>query len=100
MAGIVAGSIAAGWSPIDRRGEPDFGQFPRPGPTPSVQGSTSESQPAASRSVLGEQVLSDEPQEIGYESSVRQAAAAESGDVPILGVPKPPRSPTTPKPEE
>lgn len=84
MTGIVAGSIAAGWSPIDRRGEPDFGQFPRPTGQESRSGSRP---PAADRSgsVLGEQVLSDEPQEI---EEVKQ-------DVPILGVPKP-RSPSTP----
>ncbi|KAL2172154.1 hypothetical protein VTG60DRAFT_155 [Thermothelomyces hinnuleus] len=97
MAGIVAGSIAAGWSPIDRRGEPDFGQFPRP--SLSVQESTSESQPAASRSVLGDVVLSDEPQEMGEGPSEKPAAAAGSGHVPILSVPKP-RSPATPKPAE
>lgn len=76
MTGIVAGSIAAGWSPIERRGEPDFGQFPKPSQTPPSQ------------SVLGEQVLSDEPQEID-----------ESGpsDVPIISVPKP-KSPSTPTP--
>jgi Ca2+-transporting ATPase len=85
MTGIVAGSIAAGWSPIDRRGEPDFGQFPRPSP------SGEESKSGASQSVLGGQDLSDEPQEMGEEPAVKQ-------DVPILSVPKP-KSPSTPKPE-
>ncbi|KAK4158396.1 hypothetical protein C8A00DRAFT_39372 [Chaetomidium leptoderma] len=83
MTGIVAGSIAAGWSPIDRRGEPDFGQFPRPSPSGQA------SQPPAGQSVLGEQVLSDEPQEMDQEPSATQ-------DVPILGMPKP-RSPSTPQ---
>jgi len=67
MAGIVAGGVAAGWSPIDRRAEPDFGQFP-----PPVQ-----------ESVLGEQNLTSEPQEI---------AEPRSNNVPILGVPKPPKA--------
>ena len=86
MAGIVAGSIAAGWSPIDRRGEPDFGQFPRPGL--STQDSHSGSRPPAEESVLEEQALSDEPEEMAEAPAVQQ-------DVPILGVPKP-RSPATP----
>ncbi|KAH6617955.1 hypothetical protein B0J18DRAFT_483042 [Chaetomium sp. MPI-SDFR-AT-0129] len=88
MTGIVAGSIAAGWSPIDRRGEPDFGQFPQPSPT----GQESRNQP-----ILGEQqALSDEPQEIGDES--QSGNQSPSGDVPILSVPKP-RSPATPTPK-
>lgn len=90
MTGIVAGSIGAGWSPIDRRGEPDFGQFPRP--SMSRQESRNESQPPASESVLGEQVLSAEPQEIG------ESVPSGSQDVPILSVPKPPKSPSTPTP--
>jgi Ca2+-transporting ATPase len=85
MTGIVAGSIGAGWSPIDRRGEPDFGSFPRP----SASESRSGSQPPANRSVLGEQTMSDEPQEI-------DEVPPASQDVPILSVPKPPRSPVTP----
>jgi Ca2+-transporting ATPase len=89
MTGIVAGSIAAGWSPIDRRGEPDFGQFPRPSPSGEES-----SKSGAGQSVLGGQVLSDEPQEMGGE----EPAAAVKQDVPILSVPKP-KSPSTPKPE-
>lgn len=96
MTGIVAGSIAAGWSPIDRRGEPDFGQFPRPGPS-SGQESRSQSQPPASQSVLGEQILSDEPQEMGEGPAEKKETGTE--DVPILSMPKP-RSPATPKPED
>ncbi|KAL2021253.1 hypothetical protein VTK56DRAFT_7332 [Thermocarpiscus australiensis] len=87
MTGIVAGSIGAGWSPIDRRGEPDFGQFPKP--SPSVRESKDESQAPASQSVLGEQVLSDEPQEMG------DSVPTVTQDVPILSVPKPPKSPST-----
>jgi Ca2+-transporting ATPase len=79
MTGIVAGSIAAGWSPIERRGEPDFGQFP--GPSPMGQEAP----------VLGEQILSDEPQEMDDKAEVKQ-------DVPILSVPKP-KSPSTPPPK-
>lgn len=82
MAGIVAGSIAAGWSPIDRRGEPDFGPFPRPEKSDLQKSQTNQA------SVLGGQTLSDEPQEIGESSQ----------DVPILGVPRPPKSPSTPTP--
>ncbi|KAL2162152.1 hypothetical protein VTH06DRAFT_7937 [Thermothelomyces fergusii] len=97
MAGIVAGSIAAGWSPIERRGEPDFGQFPRP----VQEESASESQPAPGRPVLGDDVeLSDEPPEMmGEGPSEKAPAAAGPGSVPILRIPKPP-TPATPKPAE
>jgi Ca2+-transporting ATPase len=88
MTGIVAGSIAAGWSPIDRRSEPDFGQFPRPGPSESRSGS----RPPANQTVLEGHPLSDEPQDMAEEHAVKQ-------DVPILSVPKP-RSPSTPTPKE
>lgn len=88
MTGIVAGSIAAGWSPIDRRGEPDFGQFPKP--TPSTHGSQTEtqtetqpSQPSQHITLLGgQEVLVDEPQEM--------VEARNSRDVPTLSTPKPP----------
>ncbi|KAL2130649.1 hypothetical protein VTI74DRAFT_6112 [Chaetomium olivicolor] len=97
MTGIVAGSIAAGWSPIDRRTEADFGQFPRPSGQASTSGqeSRSGSPPPVSRSVLGEQVLSDEPQEMEAE----QPKAVVNQDVPILSVPKP-KSPSTPMPTD
>lgn len=99
MAGIVASSVAAGWSPTtERRGPPDFGQFPLP--SVSVKESTSEPQPVATQPVLGDAVLSDEPQEIGDGPSVTPAPTVKSDDVPILGTPKPPRSPSTPKPTE
>ncbi|KAL2150881.1 hypothetical protein VTH82DRAFT_7444 [Thermothelomyces myriococcoides] len=99
MAGIVASSVAAGWSPTtERRGLPDFGQFPLP--SVSVKESTSEPQPVATQPVLGDAVLSDEPQEIGDGPSVTPAPTVKSDDVPILGTPKPPRSPSTPKPTE
>ncbi|KAK1759693.1 calcium-translocating P-type ATPase [Echria macrotheca] len=66
MAGIVAGGVAAGWSPIDRRGEPDFGQFPSP--VQEAAGGRNES----------------EAQEV--------AAESRPTDVPILSVPKPPKA--------
>ncbi|KAK0742473.1 hypothetical protein B0T21DRAFT_361461 [Apiosordaria backusii] len=82
MAGIVAGGVAAGWSPIEKRGEPDFGQFPKPSPLGQEQ------------SVLGDEgVLSDEPQEIGS----GEPGPSNTQDVPILNVPKP-KSPSTPTP--
>lgn len=66
MAGIVAGGVAAGWSPIDRRAEPDFGQFPPP--------------------VLSEETtMTSEPQEI-------TEAERNTSNVPILSVPKPPKA--------
>lgn len=101
MTGIVAGSIGAGWSPIDRRGEPDFGQFPRP----SVSGQesrTSESQaPPAERererSILDDKApLSDEPQEM-EEHDTPSATQTHTQDVPIIKVPQP-KTPTTPTP--
>ncbi|KAK3945570.1 hypothetical protein QBC46DRAFT_94474 [Diplogelasinospora grovesii] len=91
MTGIVAGSIAAGWSPIERRGEPDFGQFPpKPSPSPLGQGSrqnsfSEPSQQPSSSSVLGEQpVLSEEPQEVAAGPSHNTTQ-----HVPILSIPKP-----------
>lgn len=73
MAGIVAGGVAAGWSPIDRRGDPDFSQFPRP----------TESQNGKDSSVFGDRNLTSEPSEIS------EAGPSNSQNVPILGVPKP-----------
>jgi Ca2+-transporting ATPase len=81
MAGIVAGSIAAGWSPIERRD--DFGQFPKR--TPSTQGSgddrASTSQLSRQEPLLEEAIV-DEPQDIGESLPL---------DVPTLSVPRPPR---------
>jgi Ca2+-transporting ATPase len=85
MAGIVAGSIAAGWSPIDRRGEPDFGQFPKPSPSTKSSQDKDTLQPSQlsrqGSSVLSDQALVDEPQDI---------SEARASDVPTLGMPKPP----------
>jgi len=75
MTGIVAGSIAAGWSPIDRRSESDFGQFP-------TRDETSQQQ---SSSVLGNPSMTDEPQEMEPASSEKNPQP----DVPILSVPDP-----------
>jgi P-type Ca2+ transporter type 2C len=96
MSGIVAGSIAAGWSPVDRRGEPDYGQFPRPSP-PSNQGSQSDaqqaSQPRPPSRVLEEQGITDEPQDIA------EAGPSNTQNVPILSVPGPLKSPALEKPK-
>ncbi|KAI1741737.1 putative calcium P-type ATPase [Xylaria scruposa] len=74
MAGIIAGSVAAGWSPIEKGGERDFSQIPRPSPSPLShrEGSATEVAP----------VLTEEPLEID-ESEM-------SEDVPRLRVPQPP----------
>lgn len=85
MAGIVAASIAAGWSPIERRGEhPDFGQFPKPSPSTKSSGDNQTSQPSQlSRQgsyVLDEENIVHEPAEI---------AEAKASDVPTLSVPEP-----------
>ncbi|KAI0539083.1 hypothetical protein GGR58DRAFT_264722 [Xylaria digitata] len=74
MAGIIAGSVAAGWSPIEKNGDRDFSQPPRPSPSPLShrEGSGSETTP----------VLTEEPMEID------EADAPQ--DVPRLSVPQPP----------
>ena len=84
MSGIVAGSIAASWSPIDRRGDPDFGGFPKAGQKDS-QSDSQPSQPTRQSSMLGEQVLTDEPREMN-ETEVQPSS---SRDVPVLSVPSP-----------
>ncbi|TPX18076.1 uncharacterized protein E0L32_011846 [Thyridium curvatum] len=82
MAGIIAGSVAAGWSPIDRvSGERDFGsQISR---TPSPLVTRDDDQGQQSSNVLGEGSFTEEPQEI-------PSAAKDSSDVPRLSVPQPP----------
>ncbi|KAI0188703.1 hypothetical protein F4808DRAFT_56146 [Astrocystis sublimbata] len=74
MAGIIAGSVAAGWSPIEKNSERDFTQGTRPPPSPLSQreGSASESAP----------VLTEEPLEIDESNA--------TSDVPRLRVPQPP----------
>jgi Ca2+-transporting ATPase len=113
MSGIVAGSIAAGWSPIDRNAEREreFAHFPRPHPSPSPSPQRPASSSAARSTtreqnrpdaaattpgsehlhpmtVMGGHVLTDEPQEIGDEAA---AAASTRSDIPQLKVPEPPR---------
>ncbi|KAI0102300.1 hypothetical protein GGR51DRAFT_562737 [Nemania sp. FL0031] len=68
MAGIIAGSVAAGWSPIEKNGDRDFSQVPRPSPSPLSHGSGPETTP----------VLTEEPMEM------------DESDVPRLRVPQPP----------
>ncbi|KAI2610283.1 calcium-translocating P-type ATPase [Hypoxylon fragiforme] len=70
MAGIIAGSVAAGWSPVERTGDRDF-PAPRPMPSPL---SNSELEPAP--------VLTEEPIEIEESSA---------SNVPRLSVPQPPQ---------
>ncbi|GAP87091.1 putative Ca2+-transporting ATPase [Rosellinia necatrix] len=74
MAGIIAGSVAAGWSPIEKAGDRDFSQAPRPSPSPLShrEGSGTETTP----------VLTEEPMEMD------ESSAPE--DVPQLRVPQPP----------
>jgi len=74
MAGIIAGSVAAGWSPIEKGGDRDFSQPPRPSPSPlsNREGSGLDVTP----------VLTEEPMEI-------EESSAAVG-VPRLSVPQPP----------
>lgn len=89
MAGIIAGSVAVGWSPVDRSG-PDLVGFPRA----SSEHHHARAHPlarsesnAAGNNVLGGLTLTDEPAEMGEESggTVRN----HSSDVPRLDVPPP-----------
>lgn len=75
MAGIIAGSVAAGWSPIEKAGDRDFSPAARPSPSPLShrEGSGSETAP----------VLTEEPMEIDEFDA--------PGDVPRLSVPQPPQ---------
>lgn len=85
MTGIVAGSIAAGWSPIDRRGEPDFGQFPpKPSATSGQESESDSSKQTPMATVLGEESLTDEPQEVS------EGFSTDDRSVPMLSIPKPP----------
>ncbi|KAI0004420.1 calcium-translocating P-type ATPase [Xylariaceae sp. FL0662B] len=75
MAGIIAGSVAAGWSPVERNGDRDFTQPPRPTPSPlSNNREDSGLEPAP--------VLTEEPMPI---------EDASSSGVPRLSVPQPPQ---------
>ncbi|KAJ9133072.1 Calcium-transporting ATPase [Pleurostoma richardsiae] len=77
MAGIIAGSVGAGWSPIDRTGSER--EFPRQS-SPLVTRDDSGAQDASS-GVAGAHVIHDEPQEM---------TEGSSSDVPRLSVPQPP----------
>ncbi|KAI0139078.1 calcium-translocating P-type ATPase [Hypoxylon sp. NC0597] len=74
MAGIIAGSVAAGWSPIERTGDRDFTQPPRPTPSPLSTRENSELEPAP--------VLTEEPMSIEDPGP---------STVPRLSVPQPPQ---------
>ncbi|KAI0836337.1 calcium-translocating P-type ATPase [Hypoxylon sp. FL0890] len=74
MAGIIAGSVAAGWSPIERSGDRDFTQPPRPTPSPLSTRENSELEPAP--------VLTEEP------LSIEDPGPST---VPRLSVPQPPQ---------
>ncbi|KAI1100796.1 calcium-translocating P-type ATPase [Jackrogersella minutella] len=75
MAGIIAGSVAAGWSPIERSGDRDFMQPPpRPTPSPLSTRENSELEPAPA--------LTEEP------LSIEDPGPST---VPRLSVPKPPQ---------
>lgn len=82
MAGIIAGSIAAGWSPVERNdgGDSNGGHLPKPSPLSQQQ------QGAASP------MFTEEPESMEGESSSRPRATGEgtSLDVPRLSIPKPP----------
>lgn len=75
MAGIIAGSVAAGWSPIEKTGDRDFSQLPRPSPSPLAYRE-------GSGSVEITPVLTEEPVEMDESDAAR--------DVPQLRVPQPP----------
>lgn len=79
MSGIVAGSIAAGWSPIERRGD-DFDKFPRPSNS-GLRNETSSNSQSDSQPSGTQPSFTEEPQEI---------SEAPSTNVPILSMPKPP----------
>ncbi|KAI6082093.1 calcium-translocating P-type ATPase [Hypoxylon rubiginosum] len=74
MAGIIAGSVAAGWSPVERTGERDFIPPPRPTPSPLSNRENSGLEPAAE--------ITEEPIEI---------QDSGSSQVPRLSIPQPPQ---------
>ncbi|OTB03628.1 hypothetical protein M426DRAFT_173820 [Hypoxylon sp. CI-4A] len=73
MAGIIAGSVAAGWSPVERTGDRDFNQL-RPTPSPLSTRENSELEPAPA--------LTEEPLQIEDPGP---------STVPRLSVPQPPQ---------
>lgn len=76
MAGIIAGSVAAGWSPIERSGSRDHSQTPR--------ASSSHRPPREEIELEVGPILTEEPKEMG--------GSAEP-DVPRLAVPEPSKKP-------
>ncbi|XXG95693.1 plasma membrane calcium [Hypoxylon texense] len=74
MAGIIAGSVAAGWSPVERTGDRDFMQPPRPAPSPLSNRENSGLEPAAE--------LTEEPTQI---------EDVGPSQVPRLSIPQPPQ---------
>ncbi|KAI3335663.1 hypothetical protein F4824DRAFT_153641 [Ustulina deusta] len=76
MAGIIAGSVAAGWSPIEKTDNRDFSQILRPSPSPSPLSHREGAEPETTP------VLTEEPMEIDESDA--------PGDVPRLRVPQPP----------
>ncbi|KAK8130961.1 Calcium-transporting ATPase 2 [Apiospora sp. TS-2023a] len=81
MAGIIAGSIAAGWSPVERNGDDsNAGQPPRPSPL-------SQQQQGGGAAPM----FTEEPESMEGESSrPRAAGGGTSLDIPRLSIPKPP----------
>lgn len=74
MAGIIAGSVAAGWSPVERTGDRDFTQPLRPTPSPLSNRENGDTEAAP--------VLTEEPMSIEDPGP---------SDVPRLSVPQPPQ---------
>ncbi|KAK8044919.1 Calcium-transporting ATPase 2 [Apiospora rasikravindrae] len=81
MAGIIAGSIAAGWSPVERNGDDTTaGQPPRPSPLSQQQ-----------QEGAAAPMFTEEPENMEGESSrPRATGGGTSLDVPRLSIPKPP----------
>ncbi|RYP60420.1 hypothetical protein DL769_008123 [Monosporascus sp. CRB-8-3] len=67
MAGIIAGSVAAGWSPVERTGSRDFAQPPRPAPSRLSHRENAEA-----------------------EAEATEQTSPAPADVPRLSIPQPP----------
>jgi P-type Ca2+ transporter type 2C len=88
MSGIVAGSIAAGWSPTARSGQDkEFGSFPRPS---SEQQRKDHKDGDDKEMNMSGGALTDEPQEMEDDNGGDQPQTAASSEVPRLKVPQPP----------
>ncbi|KAK2074505.1 hypothetical protein P8C59_008707 [Phyllachora maydis] len=100
MSGIVAGSIAAGWSPIERRSDPDFSQFPKP--QASRQPSQADMQQSQRRPVLEEDVITGESRDGAGGPGPSSPQEDKERGVPMMKTPQPPRpaakAPETPGP--